>query len=94
MDNYDIKINTKHIVKNDVLFCFTKAEKYFTNDIFAMVSKMYVESGFLSRISVNKQVYDAVVSKNSEKILTEKNSKSNAISIIDIQKYQKEKIIN
>ena len=44
-----IKTNNKHIIKNDVFFCFLNAEKYLTSQNLLDVSKIYVVSGFFKR---------------------------------------------
>ena len=69
MDKIDIRINTKHIVKNDVFFCFINAEKYLTNDIFDKVSKMYVGKGFFQRIKNYNQIDIQIVNTNINKII-------------------------
>ena len=70
----DIRINTQHIVKNDVLFCFLNAEKYITFDVFIDLLKktkgIYAISGFVDRI-LSKNKYNSI-DKNTKKQIEKK----------------------
>lgn len=46
----DIVINTKHITKGDVFFCFKEAEKYISEKNLQDASKVYCTSGFVDRV--------------------------------------------